>query len=171
MPVGSLLLSRRSLVLSASYAVLAGPSLAQRPPVVTPSVLFICRYGTVKSPIGREVLRRRASEQGVAVAPYSRGLTIEDHITPRLAQALRADKIDIWSEPRRVLDPSDIARADVVVAFDNLPADLPPPTHDWSDFPSFNEDYATARSELDVRLARLLDDLRRWRPISAAAVS
>ena len=62
-------------------------------------------------------------------------------------------------------------RADVVVAFDQLPADLPPPTHDWSDFPSFNEDYATARSELDVRLARLLDDLRRWRPISAAAVS
>lgn len=171
MPVGSLLLSRRSLVLSAPCAVLVSLASPHGPPVVTPSVLFICRYGTVKSPIGREVLKRRASEQGVAVTAYSRGLTLEDHITPRLAQALRADGIDIWSEPRRVLDPSDIARADVVVAFDRLPADLPSPTHDWSDFPSFNEDYAVARAELDARLARLLDDLRRRRPISGAVAS
>lgn len=171
MPADFLLLSRRNLVLSASCAVLIRPASAQGAPAVTPCVLFICRYGTVKSPIGRELLRQRASEQGVAVISCSRGLTLEDHITPGLAQALRADGIDIWSEPRRVLDPSDIARADVVVAFDRLSADLPQPTHDWSDFPSFNEDYAVARAELDVRLTPLLDDLRRWSPISDAAAS
>ncbi|MBN8529754.1 MAG: hypothetical protein J0M36_11045 [Caulobacterales bacterium] len=171
MPVGSNLLSRRGLVLSASCAVLAVPGVSHAARRVTPNVLFVCRHGTVKSPIARELMRRQAAERGFALTAFSRGLSIEDQVSPGLAQALRADGVDIWSEPRLPLQASDIRAATLVVLFDSLPTAVSKPTRDWTDFPSFNANYARARAELDIRLSRLLDDLQGRAPVSGAAAS
>src|SRR5260221_349010 len=66
----------------------------------------------------REELRRRAKGRGLALQVGSRGVHPEDHVSPALAARLRADGIDPNADPLRPLTPSDIAQADVLVAFD-----------------------------------------------------
>lgn len=122
-------------------------------------VLFVCQGGTVKSPVAREHMRRLAATRGVAIEAHSRGITPEDHMTPALAVALKADGIDVASEPVRQLGVADLRAADLIVVFSALPAALGTwPVRDWSDLPSMNENYAAARAVLLPRLQALLDE-------------
>jgi hypothetical protein len=125
-----------------------------------PTVLFVCQGGTVKSPIAREHMRRLAATRGIAVDAQSRGITPEDHMTPALAAALKADGIDVSTEPVGTLSAQDLAAADVIVVFNPLPATLGTwSVRDWSDVLSMNENYAAARAVLLSRLAKLLDEV------------
>ena len=150
--------SRRSLALTllalpvAARAHLAG--------CATPRVLFVCPAGTVKSAIAREALRKRASAAGIAVQVSSRGLHPEDHVSPGLAQNLRADGLDPASEPARPLTDADVRSADIVIAFDE--AAQAPDLRDaraW-DIPSWNNDYAGAKAALASKLDSLIAELR-----------
>lgn len=150
-------LSRRGALLAGlALVVVAQPAMSRPRPV--PRVLFICQYGTAKSAIARELFRRRARQRGVAVAAFSRGLTLADHISPPLRQKLSADGIDPAADYATVLARRDWQYADLVVAFNPLPKDIRPTTlRDWSDLGSLNDDYANARPELDRRIEALLD--------------
>ena len=153
-------LHRRSLLFGAVILVftpaLAGAAVTSG----TPHILLICQFGTVKSPIARELLKRRAAERDVAVDVTARGITPQQHITPELLGRLASDGINPAAEPLRKLRPEDIARADLVVAFDQLPADYHPRRlEDWSDLPSMVNDYDHARAVLESRINTLLDRL------------
>lgn len=126
---------------------------------VPPKVLFVCPAGTVKSAIARETLKQRAAARGVAVSVQSRGLAIEDHVSPALAERLRIDGVDPKAEPARVLKAPDIAWADIVIAFDEA-AQAPPLSRAraWAT-PSWNSDYDKAKVDLDRRLDALLAEL------------
>lgn len=125
-----------------------------------PDVLFICPSGTVKSAIARELLKRRATERGVAVHVWSRGLKIADHVTPELAARLKADGLDPRAEPPRPLTPADLTHTDIVVAFDEA-ARAPGLEHArvW-DIPGFLADYDAAKAGLAARIEHLLDELQ-----------
>jgi protein-tyrosine-phosphatase len=126
----------------------------------SPVVLFVCEFGTAKSAIAREVLRKRASERGVAVVTLSRGLKIENHISPWLKAKLDADNIDPRHDAPRVLTGKDIRTADIVVTFAALPTGYQPHRLlDWAELPSVNDDYVTARADLDQRIDGLLDSI------------
>ncbi|MCL6740508.1 hypothetical protein LZ518_05105 [Sphingomonas sp. RB56-2] len=126
----------------------------------SPRILFVCQFGTVKSPIARELLKRRAAERRIAIAVSARGITPEEHLPPELLHRLAQEGIDPASEPLTKLQPSDIAAADLVVAFDKLPSEYHPRRFkDWSDLPSMLNDYGHARSMLDARIDKLLDGL------------
>lgn len=136
----------------------SGAGAAKAPPVV----LFVCRFGTVKSAIAREFFRRRAMQRGIAVSAFSRGLTPAEHMSPALARALSAEGINTRADPVTPLAPADIARADLVVYFDPLPATLSVAhARDWTDLASFNEAYPQARQDLMRRIDGLLDELSR----------
>ena len=153
----SLSISRR--VALALGALLFGRTAASAAKPVT--VLFVCQGGTVKSPIAREHMRRMAAARGIAVNALSRGITPEDHMTPQLAAALKADGIDISSEPVLALSAADLTAADVIVVFNPLPASFGVwRVRDWSDMPSMNENYAAARAVLLARLEELLRELK-----------
>lgn len=123
-------------------------------------VLFVCQFGTAKSAIAREIFRRRARERGLAVTAFSRGITVEDHITPPLRQRLTADGIDPAADTARVLSPRDWRHADIVVIFNALPPEIKPADlRDWTDTPSVTDDYAKARAVLDSRIDALLDEI------------
>lgn len=125
-------------------------------------VLLVCQYGSVKSAVARELMKRRAAERGVAVEVRSRGTTPEEHVSPALAAALRADGVDTHAQPLTALAPADLKAADVIVGFEPAAASgLPAAALDWSDLPSFNTDYARARPMLTARVDALLDDVRR----------
>ncbi|ENZ82891.1 MULTISPECIES: low molecular weight phosphatase family protein [Caulobacter] len=122
-------------------------------------VLFVCPAGTVKSAIAREVLRRKAPAWQVPIEVRSRGLKIEDHLYPELAERLHADGIEPTSEPARTFALADAAWADIVIAFDEAAA-APglSEARAWRT-PSWVTDYDRAKADLDQRLGELLNEL------------
>ncbi len=153
-------ISRRAMVLSGLAASLLSACAAPRR--AQPVVLFICQFGTAKSAIARELFRRRIAQRQLAITAFSRGLTIEDHMTPALRASLAADGINPEVERAQVLQTRDWQRATVVVAFNPLPAAVPrAKVRDWTDLPSITDDYAHTRALLDQRLEALLDELVR----------
>jgi protein-tyrosine-phosphatase len=157
----SLRLNRRSVLLAAVAAALA-PGAAASAPHLPPRILFVCQFGTVKSPIARELLKRRAAERGLAIKVAARGITPQRHMTPELLARLKRDGINPSAEPLQKLRASDISSADLVIAFDRLPADFRPRHfEDWSDLPSVVNDYDQARPILDGRIDQLLRSLPR----------
>lgn len=127
-----------------------------------PRVLFVCQYGSVKSAIARELLRRRARERGIAVSVLSRGITPEAHLPGEIDAQLRKEGIDARREGLHRLLPIDAGAADVVVYFNPLPANFAASrTLDWTSVPSVVETYPAARADLDRRIDALLDSLAR----------
>jgi hypothetical protein len=127
-----------------------------------PKILFICQYGTAKSAIAREVFRQHARLRGINALAFSRGLTIEDHISSRLKGRLTADGIDPKADLPKTLSRNDWIKADIVVAFNPLPGTIRhPDIRDWSDLPSMNDSYPTARAILDSHIDALLDEIQK----------
>ena len=154
-------LNRRALLI-ASLLLTSGLSsgcvtqLSTKPP----KILFVCQAGTAKSAIAREIFRQRAQERGIAVEVISRGIVIEDHVSPHLKQQLRADGIDTTIERAMPLQFTDWATADILVNFNPLPsAVVHEDVRDWSDLPSVNDDYFNARAILDERIDALLTEI------------
>lgn len=154
----------------ATLGLLLTPALAhaQSAPCPPPSVLFVCPAGTVKSAIARETLKRRAAELGVTVSVSSRGVHVEDHVSPGLAANLKADSLDAALEPPQNLVSADVSAADIVIAFDEA-AQVPAlrGARAW-DTPSWNSDYAGAKAALAAHIDRLLAELRA-KPCAAVA--
>lgn len=158
------MIARRSLLIGFLLlgACAAAPKLASgiAPPATPKRVLFVCQFGTVKSPITRELAKRRAAERGLAIEFAARGITPEEHIAPELASALAADGINPKAEPLQPLTAADVASADIVVVFDKLPAKfVAKDVRDWSSVPSMNSSYPAARADLIARIDRLLDEV------------
>jgi protein-tyrosine-phosphatase len=150
-------LTRRLMV----AGLVATPSAALAAACAPTRVLFVCPSGTVKSAIAREVLRGRIAAVGLPASVVSRGLKLEDHVSPALAANLRADGLDPAREPAIALTEADVARADIVIAFDDA-ADAPAlrAARVWRT-PSWNSDYMAAKADLSTRIDGLVDELRR----------
>lgn len=147
----------RRLILIAGGMLAACPAMARSK---RSRVLLVCQFGSVKSAIARELVIRRAAERGIQVSVASRGITPEAHIDRDLLARLRADSIDPEREPLTALAPADVARADYVVVFNNLPAGFRPrKLIDWRDTGSFNDSFAAEAPRLLKRIDALLDTL------------
>ena len=154
----SFYLSRRLVLVGAGAFVLTAATGRKR--AAPTRVLFICQFGSVKSPVAREWLRRRAAERQISVVVEARGLTPEEHASPALVAALKADGIDPKTDPLRQFTARDAAAADIVILFDKAPAvSALSKTRDWSDLGSMNTGYPAARADLLIRLDRLLDEI------------
>jgi protein-tyrosine-phosphatase len=127
-------------------------------------VLFICQFGTVKSAIARELLKRRAAARGISVIVSSRGITPEAHLAPSTRSQLLAEGIDLDGERLQKLRRADLDNADLVVTFNPLPASMRRTgLRDWSAVPSVNDTYLLARVDLDRRVDQLLEHLSQMR--------
>lgn len=127
-----------------------------------PKVLLVCQYGSVKSAIARELLKRRSSERHVSLVVSSRGITPEEHLPENLKARLMTEGIDPGAQPLSKLRQSDLDAADMVILFDPLPPDLrAPKARDWSAVPSMIARYPDARADVDRRIDALLDQLAR----------
>lgn len=162
----STLPDRRAILAGLSVALVTCPANAACPPT---RVLFVCQAGSVKSAIARETLKQLAAQNHLPVAVSSRGLSPEDHVSPTLAANLQADGIDPASEPLRALADADIARADIVIAFDEAAdASILHTARSWRT-PSWNTDYAGAKADLTQRLGLLMTELRARADLPCAA--
>ena len=155
-------LDRRTVSAALAAAAFTSAVAAAKPVSKGPQILFICQFGTVKSAIARELLKRRSSERGLFVNVASRGITPEEHLSPDVEARLSADGIDPRAEPLRKLEQRDLDSADLVILFDRLPEGLRARNvRDWTDLPSMLNRYPEARADLDRRIDQLLDQLAR----------
>jgi protein-tyrosine-phosphatase len=123
-------------------------------------ILFVCQAGTAKSAIAREIFRRKAALAGIDVDVISRGIKIEDHVSPELRQKLNADNLDTRSVKPQALVQADVQSADILVKFNPLPADIRhSDVRDWTDTPSVNDDYPNARRVMDERIDALIAEI------------
>lgn len=126
----------------------------------TPNILFVCRFGSVKSPVAREYFRRRAAERGLVFSVKSRGITPEAHISESLLVSLKRDGIDQDRDGLHKLRHYDLRQADILVIFDTLPSGLKGKNlHDWTNTGSFNESFATEKPKLLLRIDALIDEI------------
>ena len=127
---------------------------------VPAKVLFICQAGTVKSPVARELFKRRAAERGLKIVVNARGIVPEEHMSPKLLAAAKADGIDPKTEPVQALTIDDMRAADVVIYFDRPPSiSVVPDALDWTDVPSMNDDYTGTRAMILARSESVMDQL------------
>jgi Low molecular weight phosphotyrosine protein phosphatase len=139
--------------------VISGDAFAR-----TPTILFVCQFGSVKSPLARELFRRRAQERGITVNAFSRGITPEAHVAPRLRAALESEGINPEYDGLNALRRNDLRRATVTVLFDPLPVGWTGKrVQDWTDTGSLNESYETEKPRLLARIEALLDTLSKQR--------
>lgn len=99
---------RRKLV--AATVLLAGFAMSgclARSAAKPAKILFVCQAGTAKSAIAREIFKRRAKERGIVVDVFSRGIVVEDHVSPQLRANLLADSIDTTTESATPLTSAD----------------------------------------------------------------
>jgi protein-tyrosine-phosphatase len=154
-------ISRRAFVTATLCfsGVMATGCLA-KPQATRPKILFVCQAGTAKSAIAREIFKKRAKERGIDVDVFSRGIVVEDHISPELRKKLIADGINTNAEAATSLKPADWATAEILVNFNPLPASVKhKDVRDWTDVPSVNDDYAKARALMNERIDALLSDI------------
>ena len=154
----TVLLNRRAFIGTA--IVLGGLAVSPVQAKPTPTVLFVCQFGSVKSPLARELFRRRAKERGLSVTAISRGITPESHVSPLLAQSLTREAIDIDRDGLHRLDPHVLHTATITVLFDPLPSGWPARrVHDWTDTGSLNQNYEAEKPRLIARIDALLDEI------------
>lgn len=155
---------RRALAVSLAVIASAAMPVALNASKTATRVLFVCQFGTAKSAIARELLRRRATQRGIRVIVTSRGITPEPHLAISTRDHLLADGIIVDGEAVRPLQNADLRAADLVVVFNPLPASMHARVlRDWSAVPSVNDAYPLARADLDSRVELLLDDMVRMR--------
>jgi protein-tyrosine-phosphatase len=141
-----------------AVAAVAGCSKNPKKPKL--KILFVCQAGTAKSAIAREIFRRKAALAGIDVDVFSRGILIEDHVSPELREKLDADRLDTLSERAEVLLPADASAAHILVKFNPLPATIRhSDIRDWTDTPSVNDDYSNARRVMDQRIDALIAEI------------
>jgi Low molecular weight phosphotyrosine protein phosphatase len=156
--------TRRAMLsgIGAAVTMMVAPAAWAREP--SPSVLFICQFGTAKSAVAREVFRKRAQKRGISVTAFSRGITPEEHVSPALRRQLAADGIDSIADGVAKLTLADINRADIIVAFNPIPNSFKRKgIQNWSSLPSMNGNYPAARTDLARRIDALLDVIARKR--------
>ena len=153
-------LSRRSVIFGLTTIPALTVSHAKRLQSAPQRVLFICQFGSVKSAVAREILRRRARQRGIAITAFSRGITPEPHLSPDVRAKLRTDGIDPDRDALQKLSEADLRAADLVVIFNPLPVEMTrAKVHDWTTVPSMNDTYPLARADLDRRIDQLLDSM------------
>lgn len=151
---------RRFVALSLCISGIMATGCLAKPQAKPPKILFVCQAGTAKSAIAREVFKRRARERGIKADVFSRGIVVEDHISPELRQKLIADGINTTAEPAMPLEPADWATADILVNFNPLPASVKhKDVRDWSDVPSVNGEYTNACTLMNERIDALLSEI------------
>ena len=125
-----------------------------------PTVLFVCQFGSVKSPVARELFRKRARERGIAVTAFSRGITPEAHVAPLLRTALDAEGVNPERDGLHKLSRGSLRRATITVLFDRLPSGWAANrAQDWTDTGSLNQAYAAEKPRLLARIDALLDTI------------
>jgi protein-tyrosine-phosphatase len=113
------IVSSFALILGLSSALVAGPALAAEPQTSgRPTVVFMCKYGSVKSLVAAERFNKLAEMRGLSVRAIGRAAnpgTIHDEVPEVVARNLTLEGSDVSNYEPKILKPEEAAAAIRVV--------------------------------------------------------
>lgn len=139
--------------------VLLAAACAHRPqPRPEPAtVLFLCPHGAAKSVLAASYFNQLAAERQLAITAVA-AATDEPYaeVPPRVAEALRAEGVDVGAfKPRRV-DAAELASATRIVTID---CSVPVEHESWSDVPKLSDDFDGSVRAIRRHVAQLVDEM------------
>lgn len=137
----------------------------------TPTVVFVCLHGAAKSVLAAAYFERLAAEQGANLRATAAGLDPDPEVSPRVAQALLEEGLDVCGHRPRRVTRGELARAWRVVSFGcDLTPLLPPgvAVDRWDDVPSINQDFNAVCGLIRARVPQLLEE---WKIAERGAIA
>jgi protein-tyrosine-phosphatase len=124
-------------------------------------IVFVCEHGAAKGVIAAAHFNKLASDRNLNVRAISRGTNPDEELAPKAVEGLRAEGLPVVREQPTRLSKGDVSKADLVVAFCELPEAYRKGrrVEQWNDVPSVSEDYTKARDAIVERVKQLLDEL------------
>jgi len=108
-----------ALILGLGSAFITGPVLAAEPQTAArPTVVFMCKYGSVKSLVAAERFNKLAEMRGLSVRAIGRAAnpgTIHDDVPEVVARNLTLEGSDVSNYQPQILKPEEAAAAIRVV--------------------------------------------------------
>jgi arsenate reductase len=143
------------------------PPYLQQAKADSQTVVFVCEHGTVKSVLALAWFRKYAAERGLAVRAVSRGTALDPAIPAPVIAGMQREGISPGPFTPTLFSDSDIAKAALVVSFDNPDAQSRAAgrtkTSGWNNLPAVSADYRVASDTIRARVKRLVDSLAAMR--------
>ena len=124
------------------------------------TVLFVCEHGSAKSVVAAAHFNRLAREAGLPYHAIARGWDIDDTLSPNAVNGLEEDGLATEGDPIR-LSPDDVANADKVIAFGEIPSELRTDRHiELWNVPPVSGGYDAARTAIVERIRNVIASLK-----------
>jgi arsenate reductase (thioredoxin) len=149
----------------AAFIVIAGPQSSQTPSIASPTIVFVCEHGALKSVIASAYFNKLAAERGLPYRATFRGASPQADLSQRAIEGLRADGLEVPTGKPTAIDQTDVEAATHIFAIGcTLPdaARRSGKATDWSDVPD-DRGYAVMRDAIVRHVRELLDELSQQR--------
>jgi protein-tyrosine-phosphatase len=126
------------------------------------NIIFVCEHGAAKSIIAAAYFNLLAEQANLEIRAIARGTNPDSELSPKTIAGLHADGLTPTETIPQKLSPADVAGAQQIVTFSELPEDHQNKIaiERWDDVPAVSENYEKARDTIVERLNHLLDSLR-----------
>ena len=155
----------------AAYILIAGSQVSQTPSTASPTIVFVCEHGALKSVIASAYFNKLAAERGLPYRATFRGASPQADLSQRAIEGLRADGLEVPTGTPTAIAETDVDAATHIFAIGcTLPdaARRSGKSTDWSDVPD-DRGYAAMRDAIVRHVGELLDELSKPHPPSRAA--
>jgi protein-tyrosine-phosphatase len=131
-------------VVLVGLAIVPTPSFAaESAPDKPGTVIFVCKYGSMKSQMAAAYFNRVAKERGLQLTAISRAFAPDKEIPDVIRENLAKEGLAITSETIMSLKPEEAAGAANIVSFDEIPNENIGQTRytHWAGSPLSKKDY------------------------------
>ena len=128
----------------------------------SPSIVFVCEYGSKKSVLAAAYFNHFAAARGLRERAIARGLNPDASIPAGIREVLSADGVQLDDAAPARLERGDAPSAGRVVSFaDTIDGALTDGAelHSWADVPPLSEGFEHARDLIRDRVRALVDEL------------
>lgn len=122
----------------------------------------MCAHGAAKSVLAGTYFNRLAEQHGLRVRAVARGTAPDAEVAEPVRQDVRDAGLELCETRPTRLNGSDIASADVLVAFDLTATELGTanPYVAWNGLPALSEDFAGGKAAIVSQVEALVAELK-----------
>ncbi|MGL3212828.1 hypothetical protein [Bradyrhizobium sp. BR 1433] len=152
--------AQATLRIAAAALAIALTSVQPAPADEDKTVVFVCLHGVVNSQMAAAYFNKAAQQRGLRFRAVSRGIDLYRSVPVRVQDGLALDGLEAANTPQQ-LTIDDLAAADQVVAFDQIPAERhgQADVTYWSGIPLGIDDYESARDQIVRSIDALIPTL------------
>jgi arsenate reductase len=149
------------LIIFAGYVLIVGSQVSPTPSTPSPTIVFVCEHGALKSVVASAYFNKLAAERGLPYRATFRGASPQADLSQRAIEGLRADGLEVPTGKPTAVDQTDVDAATHIFAIGCALPDIARKSGkatDWSDVPD-DRGYAGMRDAIVRHVVELLDEL------------